>query len=197
MFSVNKGYIAFAFAWALCSCAGTDFVRPDPGSLRNGETTYAQTIQRLGKPFREGTIVKNDQTIKTLSYAYASVGGKPLHDGAIAARALGLYFYNDVLVGHEFVSSWSDDNTDFDESKVGQIAKGKTTRSELVQLLGKQSGYFINPMIKSKEGDATVYVFSEVQGGVFNRKVFRKVLVVTFDSNGVVSDVEFSSSGSS
>jgi hypothetical protein len=197
MYSVNKAYISFAFVWALCSCAGTDFVRPDPGSLRNGETTYAQTIQRLGKPFTEGTMVKNDQTIKTLSYTYASVGGKPLHGGALAVRGLHLFFYNDVLVGHEFVSSWSEDNTDFDESKVGQIAKGKTTRSELVQLLGKQSGHFIYPMIKSKEGDAAVYLFVEVQGGAFNRKFFRKTLVVTFDSNGVVSDVEFSSSGSS
>ena len=192
----NKGYIVFGLAWTLCSCAGTDFVRPDPGSLKNGETTYAQTIQKFGKPFREGTVVKNDQTIKALSYAYASAGGKPLHDGAIAARALGLYFYNDVLVGHEFVSSWSEDNTDFDESKVGQIAKSKTTRSELVQLLGKPSGYYIYPMIKSREDDAAVYAFSEVQGGMFNRKVFRKSLAVTFDNKGVVSDVEFSSSGS-
>jgi hypothetical protein len=196
MYSVNSGCILFAFVWALCSCAGTDFVRPDPGSLKNGETTYAQTIQKLGKPFREGTVLKNDQTIKTLSYAYASAGGKPLHDGAIAARALGLYFYNDVLVGHEFVSSWSEDNTDFDDSKVGQITKSKTTRSELVQLLGKPSGYYVYPMIKSREGDAAVYAFSEVLGGMFNRKVYRKTLAVTFDNKGVVSDVEFSSSGS-
>ena len=196
MSSSNRGYIVFALAWMLCSCAGTDFVRPDPASLKNWETTYTQAVQRFGKPFREGTVVKNDQTIKALSYAYASAGGKPLHDGAIAARALGLYFYNDVLVGNEFVSSWSEDNTDFDESKVGQITKGKTTRAELVQLLGKPSGYYIYPMIKSKDADAAVYAFSEVQGSMFNRKTFRKTLAVTVDAKGVVSDVEFSSSGS-
>ena len=179
-------YAALALTWVLCSCAGTDFVRPDPALLRNGETTYTQAAQKLGKPFREGTMQKNDQLIKTLSYAYASAGGKPLHDGAIAARALGLYFYNDVLVGHEFVSSWAEDNTDFDESKVDKIVKGKTTQAELQQVLGKPSGYYIYPMIKSKEGDAAVYVYSDVQGSMFNRKVFRKTLAVTFDNKGVV-----------
>jgi hypothetical protein len=63
-------------------------------------------------------------------------------------------------------------------------------------MLGKPSGYYIYPMIKPRQGDAAVYVYSEVQGGMFNRKLFRKTLVVTLDSKEIVSDVEFSSSGS-
>jgi hypothetical protein len=152
-----------------------------------------QATQRFGKPFREGTVTKNDQTIKVLSYAYASAGGTPLHQGAVAGRALSLYFYNDVLVGHEFISTWLEDNTDFDESKVGQIAKGQTTRADLTQLLGRPSGYLIYPMIKSRTGEAAVYVYSET---MFSRKNYRKTLVVSFDQGGIVSDVDFNSSSS-
>jgi hypothetical protein len=184
---------AIAFVCILCSCAGTDFVRPEPGSLKNGETTYAQATQRFGKPFREGTVTKNDQTIKALAYAYASAGGTPLHPGSVAGRALSLYFYNDVLVGHEFISTWSEDNTDFDDSKVGQIAKGETTRADLIRLLGRPGGYFTYPVIKSRTGEAAVYAYSET---MFNRKNYRKTLVVTIDENGVVSDIDFTSSGS-
>jgi hypothetical protein len=153
-------------------------------------------MQRFGKPYREATVVKNDVTLKVLSYTYVSAGGTSVHDGAIAGRAMSLFFYNDVLVGHEFVSSWSEDSTDFDESKVGQITKGKTTRSEVVQLIGKPGGRYIHPMIKPTQGDAVVYLFAEAQGSTFNRKIVRKTLVVTFDEKGVVSDVDFISSGS-
>ena len=181
---------------ALSGCAGTDFVRPDTAFLRNGQTTYAEVLARMGAPRREGSAIKNEKTVKTISYAYASVGGKPLHDGVTAARAIGFYFYNDTLVGHEFISSWAEDNSDFDESRVQHIAKGRTTRAELTQLLGRPAGYYIHPLIKATTGEASVYVFVETSGSVFNLKVFRKSLVVTFDAAGVATELEYSSSGS-
>ena len=50
---------------------------------------------------------------------------------------MGFYFFDEVLVGHEFLSSWAEDHTDFDEKKVSTIVKGKTTRAEVIQLLGQ------------------------------------------------------------
>jgi outer membrane protein assembly factor BamE (lipoprotein component of BamABCDE complex) len=182
-------------ALALAGCAGKNFVRPDAEGLKNGQTTYSQVIQKMGSPQREGTALKNEQTVKTASYAYASAGGQALHSGVTAARGIAFYFYNDLMVGNEFVSSYADDNTDFDDGKIPAIVKGKTTRAEVLQLMGKPSGYYIYPMIKAKSGDAAVYVFSEVKGGAFNMKFSRKTLVVTFDSSGIVTDVEFASSG--
>nr|AIA18832.1 SmpA / OmlA family [uncultured bacterium] len=181
---------------ALLGCAGSNFVRPDSADIKNGKTTYAQVVAKMGEPRREGSMIKNDKTLRTASYAYASVGGKPLNDGVTAARAIVFYFDGDLLVGHEFVSSWAEDNTDFDETKASQIIKGKTTRSELQQLLGKPSGYHIYPLIKAPEGEAAAYVFSETRGSAFNLKFFRKVLLVTMDNTGTVTDVEFASSGS-
>jgi hypothetical protein len=192
---ILKGMAAGCLAFALFGCAGTDFVRPETDSFKYGQTSFSQVVAKMGAPRREGTVIKNEKTVQTISYAFASVGGKPLHEGVTAARAVAFYFYNDALVGQEFVSSWAEDNTDFDENKVQSIVKGKTTRGELARLIGKPGGRYIYPLIKATTGDADVYAFSETRGSAFNLKFFRKVLIVTFDASGVAADVEYSSSG--
>ena len=109
---------------------------------------------------------------------------------------MAFYFYNDVLVGHEYLSSWAADSTDFDETERKQIVMGKTTEAELLQLLGKPSGYDIYPMVASKSGRAAVYAYTELEGGVLSRKAYRKVLVVSLDEAGVVTQVDYTSIGS-
>ena len=194
--SKMKTIFAAALIVGLLGCAGKDFVRPDPATLKNGETTYAQVTERFGKPFAEGSTTKNEKTLKSISYAYASLGGRPAKEGVVPARAMGLYFYNDTLVGYEFLSSWAEDSSDFDESKMNQIVKGSTTRAEVVQLLGKPSGFAIYPMIKAATGETAVYVYMEVRGGpLTGRKTFRKSLSVAFDDKGIVTDVDFTSTG--
>jgi hypothetical protein len=179
----------------LAGCAGKDFVRPDSGALMNGQTTYNQIVQQFGKPYAEGSVLKNERFIKTVSYAYASVGGKS-HRGGTAARAMGFYFVDNTLVGYEFVSSFAEDNTDFNEMKINQITEGKTTLDEVIQLLGKPSGYYVYPLIESESEEAAAYVYSETKGSAFNMKMFRKMLVISFDSGRVVTKVEYTSFGS-
>src|ERR1041384_8732717 len=72
-------------------CAGRDFVRPHTDSLLLSKTTDAEIRQRFGKPYREGTVIKNGETLKTLSYAYAE-GASSLAGGGVRARGQGLYF---------------------------------------------------------------------------------------------------------
>lgn len=192
MWSTLRCLFAVSAISALFGCAGTDFVRPDSQDLKNGQTTYAQVVARMGEPRREGSVIKNDQTLKTASYGYASFGGKPRREGVTPARSIGFYFYNDTLVGHEFISSWDEDHTDFDDGKIKNIIKGKTTRAEVVRLLGKPSGYYIFPLIKASTAEAAVYAYVEVRGFT----PYTKLLVVTFDAAGIVTDVEFTSSGS-
>lgn len=180
----------FALALALAGCAGTNFVRPTEDSLQLGKTTLGEVQARYGAPRSSGSIMKNDQTVRTASYAYASTMGSPLHEGVTPARAMGLYFHDDRLVGYEFISSWKEDHTDFDEKHVKDLAKGKTTRQQVVQMIGKPSGRYIYPMIKSTTGDGAVYAFVETRGFTHSRKV----LIVTYDASGVVTDVEYSSS---
>jgi len=76
------------------------------------------------------------------------------------------------------------------------IAKGKTTRAEVTQLVGKPGGSHIYPLINSTTGDAAVYIYAETTSEApFSVKQFRKVLIVSFDASGFVSDVESISSG--
>src|SRR5947207_577348 len=134
----------------LAGCAGKDFVRPDPAAFKVGTTTYAQVVQQLGEPRRDGTVFKNDKTVRTIGYSYATTTGEPpLESEAVPARALAYYFLADTLVGQEFQSSFKSDHSDFDETKIGALIKGKTTRAEVVQLLGRPSGTYISPMVKA------------------------------------------------
>jgi len=192
--TIEKIFAVMAIV-ALAGCAGKDFVRPDSGALMNGQTTYNQIVQQFGKPYAEGSVLKNDKFVKTVSYAYASVGGKS-HRGGTAARAIGFYFVEDTLVGYEFVSSFAEDNTDFNEMKINQITEDKTTLNEVIKLLGRPSGYYIYPMIESESGEAAAYVYSETKGSAFNMKMFRKILIITYDSGRVVTKVEYTSFGS-
>lgn len=194
---MNKPFAAaiVASALLLTACAGNDFVRPDANALKLGQTTVVQATQKLGPPRSDGTIVKNGKTLKTLSYAYASTVGTAARDGIVPARALTLTFDGDVLVGQEFVSSWAEDATDFDERKVASITKGTSTRADVVATMGKPSGTAIPPLVKAPSTDALVYAYSESIRSGLTLRFYRKALIVSFDERGVVTDVEYTSSG--
>ena len=181
---------------ALTGCAGRDFVRPDSADLKVGRGTYSQVVAKLGEPRSTGEILKNGETIKTITYAYANTGGEPLQQGVIPARAVAYYFQRDIVVGQEFMSSFKSDNSDFDDSKVSAIEKGKTTRSELFQLLGKPTASFTKPMVKETSGEAIGYTYQATSGGAFSGfKFFRKALRIAFDADDRVLDIDYSTSG--
>jgi hypothetical protein len=49
---------------------------------------------------------------------------------------------------------------------------------------------------RGREGDrARVYLYSQTRGPAFNLKFYQQLLVVTLDSNGLVKDSQFTSSG--
>lgn len=96
-------------------------------------------MARLGSPYREGVVTKNEQQIKTASYAYASAGGEGAAEGVTPARGQGFYYSNNKLVGYDFSSSWKEDNTNFDGGKVAQIKKGESTRADVLRLLADRA----------------------------------------------------------
>jgi hypothetical protein len=180
----------------LTACAaGTDFQRLEVNQLVYGTDTPETIKQKLGKPSREGTITKNEKQFSTMSYAYASGRGSAAYKGVTAARGQGFYFFQNKLVGHDFVSSWKVDSTDFDESKIGEIKEGNTTIQEVIELLGSPDGEYIFPLATNETEKAKVYLYSQVKGSVFSMKFYRKLLIVTHDENGIVTEVEYESSG--
>ena len=184
-----------AVALVLSGCAGTDFVRPDAGRLTIGKTTQVDVMKEFGSPYRQGQGLKNGQSVLSLSYAYAEASGAPYRPGVTPARAQVFHFHNNLLVGHEFISSWASDHSDFDDSKVDQIVKGKSTREDVQRLFGRPAGVYVFPMIKATVGDALVYAYSETrQVGFASFSFKRKVLVVTLGANGIVDDVDYNTS---
>jgi len=191
---VRSGLVAVMFS-LLVGCAGKDFVRPSSDTFKLGQTTYSQVIQQMGEPSKTGDIIKNEKNVRSATYVYSSVGGEPLEFGVIPARALSYYFYNDVLVGQEFCSSFKSDNSNFDDSKISSISKGKTTREGVIQLLGKPTATFVYPMIKETSGVAFGYIYNTTRKVVFEYKFFTKSLLISFDNKDLVSGIDYAASG--
>lgn len=189
------GLLAILTVAILAGCAGTNFKRPEPQSLVIGKSTAADVSRVMGTPYQTGEVLKNEQKIKTSRYAYAEGAGAGKYPGVVPARAMVFYTFDELLVGHQFVSSFPDDATDFDESKIASITKNKSTRADVIGLLGKPTGEAIYPLIKSKTDTGSTYAYSHVKGSVFDMKFYSKTLIVSFDSNGIVTDVEYQSVG--
>ena len=195
---MNKGLniVVVVFTMFMVGCAaGTNFKKLENDQLVYGSDTPESIKQKLGKPFQEGVVTINDKQFKTISYAYSSAGGDAAYKGVIAARSQGFYFNQNKLVGYEFTSSWAVDSTDFDESKVGDIKKGTTTIEEVIELLGKPGGEYVYPLAKKEREKAKSYIYNQTKGSAFNLKFYRKTLVVSYDENGIVTDVEYLESG--
>ncbi len=190
----RRVFALLALVLVSAGCAGRDFKRPAPESLAVGQATEAEIRQRFGTPYREGTVLKNNETMKILSYAYATTASSA-PGGLVPARAQEFYLWRDVLVGHHFTSSFPDDKTDFDGTRASEIKKGETTEAAVVSLLGPPHGAYRYPLIADKDARAGVYLFEQVKGTSFNLKLYRQILVVQYDGAGVVKDLEYTATG--
>lgn len=186
--------LTLALSIVVAGCAGANVSKEPENGLVLGQTSRQQILQRLGSPYREGTVTKNGKQLKTLTYSFGS-GVAPIRTGVNAARGQGFYFLDDKLAGYDFASSWKEDQTDFDGAKVPGIKKGISTREDVVRLLGRPGGKYAYPMIPNQTGQADVYLYYETRGGPINVKFYQKLLVVTYDDRGVVSNVDYQETG--
>jgi hypothetical protein len=184
-----------ATAAALAGCAGTDFKRPDAQALTLGRSNSEDVVKLMGSPLQTGELLKNEQKLQVMRYGYAEGTGKGLYPGVTPARNMVYTTFNGTLVSEEFLSSFPEDGTDFDDSKITGIVKGQSTRSDVIALLGKPTGQAIYPHVKSKSDKALIYSYSQVKGSVFNMKFYSKNLVVSLNPSDVVTEVEFTSNG--
>lgn len=181
-----------------CVSAGRDFQRPASQELVLGKTTYAELSQRLGPARSQSVSRVNDADLDMVNYGYAESGGRALVSGVTPGRNLMFYFHKGVLVGHEFVSSFANDATDFDEGKIDAIQKGKTSRAQVIAMLGQPVGEYSPPMVKQEIGNRALgylYVQVKAAGGFSPPKLHNKKLVVTLDANDVVTDVNYTATG--
>jgi len=195
MTSRLTAYLAVALALIVAGCAGSNFTKQPDDALVLGQTSRQDILQRLGSPYREGTVTKNGKQLKTMTYAFATTGGTPARDGVTPARGQGFYFLDDKLAGYDFTSSWKEDQSNFDGAKVPAIKKGVSTRDDVVRLVGAPRGKYAYPLIAEQNRQADVYLYAETRGGPFNVKFYQKHLVVTYDERGLVSNVDYQELG--
>lgn len=193
---MRRSVIGVLLAAAILStaCGGRNFVRPQPEVLALGSTTYGEIVGQFGDPLAKRALLKEGQNITRIGYAYFIV---PAGVGDIRReRATGFYFVKDVLVGYESWSTFQEDLTDFDGTKVPEIKKGQTTRAQVAELMGRPSGMYTYPLIKNQSERALVYLYNQSKHyPLVIPKSFHQRLLVSFDSSEVVTDVEFTTSG--
>jgi hypothetical protein len=183
---------------AIClitGCQGRNFVRPRPDSLTLGKTSYEDVIRQLGDPYRKGSSLKEGQTITRLTYAFANAWATTGLGNVTPTRSLRLYFVQRVLIGYDFTSTYTEELTDFDETKVAQIRTGETTQTEVEHLLGPAGGLYACPLIKRESARGLVYLYTQTRSEPFSLNIYLKKLVVSLNGDGIVTDVDFNTSG--
>jgi hypothetical protein len=175
--------------------ADTAFSCPDPGSVKLNETTRDEIEGAHPYGSQSGSFFRNGETVEIITYTQTSVRKSLAAAKKVTpARALSFYFLDGILVGYEFVSSFKEDHTDFDDAKLSEIKKGETKIEDVEELLGKVCGQHVFPLVSSDVERALVYAYTQVKGS-FKLTIYTKTLLVTLDSNGVVMDVSLQSSG--
>jgi outer membrane protein assembly factor BamE (lipoprotein component of BamABCDE complex) len=187
--------LTVALAIVIAGCVGSNFTKQSGDALVLGQTSRQDILQRLGSPYREGTVTRNGKQLKTLTYNYATTGGTPAREGVTPTRGQGFYFLDDKLAGYDFASSWKEDQSNFDGAKVPEIKKGVSSRDDVIRLIGRPGGKYAYPLIAEQKGEADVYLYAEVRGGPVNPKLYQKHLVVTYDERGIVSNVDYTELG--
>lgn len=176
-----------------CVSLGKDFARPDPDKFKLGQTTYAEVVQLMGgvQKFGKHESWVNDKLVKSLVYFYTQNAVSLVPGVSSPERSMVFCFYNDVLVSHSYWSSFQADSTNFDDTKIDQIIKGKTSLAEVIQIFGKPNSFKIPPMIKDTVVKEVGYYYSEQSHSNGDLKLFTKELKISLDDKDIVTNVEF------
>jgi hypothetical protein len=197
----------YLFVFCLVGChAGHDFPTPTPENLVLGQSMRAEILRTYGRPTRESSaILSSTQTeavtkgefdmtpvsgaFASLVYVYADRTGTVLVGAVSSVKAATFDFWNDTLIGYNFVSTFKDDAPNFDESKIAEIRKAQSTKAEVVQLFGPPSGRAVYPEVQHQGNEK--YIYSYLRIG--RRERLTKRLEILFGTDGVVLDYRFAS----
>lgn len=170
----------------LGACAkGTDFTKPEDDKLAFGKTTKSEVIAMMGEPTRKQQVKRYGKDVDIIYYDYAKLGGEPAIKGETPERTEVFLFHEDLLVGTEYTSSFKDDSTWFDVSKVDSIKQGMSV-DEVIAIMGKPGGEYRYPAIYTSEGRALVYLFDEIKGFTLHQTT----LIVVLDANDKVEKTD-------
>ncbi len=156
--TLNGPHFALAVALLVSACT-QPLARPTPGILSLGNSHYADVVRLFGKPtFRNNNVTINHEKVRTVDY-YTYRFPKTVLDNS-PHRYLHCTFFNDLLVGEEYNSSYQEDSTWFDASKAQTLLIGKSTRADVISALGAPSGEILYPLVRDRSGRGLVYWYT-------------------------------------
>ena len=126
----------------LSACGGSsNFVRPADNQIKLGETKRGEVvslIKREADAVGQKTI--NNTLVDMMEYSFLTTDNNmsdtPSEEGFVAVKGQFYYLKNNVVVGRDYYSTFAEDSTKFDISKVASIVKGKTTKADVIKLFG-------------------------------------------------------------
>jgi hypothetical protein len=195
-----------------CMPVGRDFARPAPTTFKPGVSSIGDVKKVLGEPrtelswsrtdgvFRERSAstplptpfdgARVNGTVKRLYYYYSWRAGQGVRSGVEPARSLYVWFWNDKLVAFTATSSFKDDTTSFDDSKVAAITPWHSLRADVVAAFGPPSGVAVYPAAPAE--DHEVLIYSDFEWDTSKGQYGSKTLFVLVNALGLVEDVRFS-----
>jgi hypothetical protein len=215
MTSTMRVLVALAGAALLAGCgAGRNFKMPAEDQLKLGVTTPQDAVAMFGQPLSQAsqtqtevakssepetvfTAVPQPGTYVGYSYIFVDTTGQQWVGrlaGLRPERFLRLVFYDGKLAGYLSTSSFKDDSTDFDNSRVSQIIRDKSTAADVIALMGKPTGGAIFPLISPREGHSLTYYYLEDNLQANTHRT--KFLNIYFDAQNIVRDIQSSDSTS-
>jgi outer membrane protein assembly factor BamE (lipoprotein component of BamABCDE complex) len=161
---------------------GRDFTRSPADTLTLGKTTRQEIVTRMGSPVEQGTVSRTGVVLQSIQYHQWSSTGYE--------RGQMFFLRDDILVGHSYSSTETNDSTNFDATRVNLIRKGETTEREVITLLGPPSGAFIYPFIKGRDDHALGWYYAPPYRRSDPGARVLKIVIISFDPNGAVTDLD-------
>jgi len=206
---MKKQYIAALCALLCASCVATtgrEFARPTEQSIALGTSNSAQIRTTYGEPYEQNTeTVSREATAGAASpfdaapmegtvvlYTYfLRESQAPINGGGSTVKWVDFVFLNDKLYVYNYVSNFQSGSTQFDESKLAQLKKKKSTKQDVVSLLGEPGGRAIYPFVLLPGTEKYLYKYFEIEPA--SNKLKSKGVELLFDQHGILIDFRFAS----
>lgn len=196
-------------ACLLCACSSPSLTPPEPtaasgqlfspgafNTLTVGHASREAALAAMGAAptqtdvvvFREDLANKALDTpviAQRLQFQYVGPASEGTGVEPRAKRVVYLTFSDGKLIGYARTSTFQNDSTAFREALVTRLSKGRSTQSDVRQLLGAPAGQFLYPLSKMPAGTRWVY-WQQWWGG---NGLYGQLLTLDFDADGVVKDL--------
>jgi hypothetical protein len=195
MKSLSKLFLLAASLLIISSMTGcaSNFVRPQQDAIVLGKSTIADVEKISGKSsIQPAESTSNGEKVKSTTYFYNE--SAKFWGLIIPWRSMSYVTHNDVVVGESFNSTMDGESTQFPLEKVSMIVRGKSTKADVIELLGKPSGTYIYPVSKKgNTGIAYLYNYARFAGILTSPNDYR--VLVELDGQNVVADISYKKDG--